>query len=92
MQMEIHKPELEQRMRRQIQSGKYHDLDELLTKALDALDERAAPMSLEGRSEQPPDQRTGADLIAALQASPYRELEIEPPRYRESIPVRNVVL
>jgi hypothetical protein len=26
--------------------------------------------------------RTGADLIAALQSSPYREIEIEPERYR----------
>jgi hypothetical protein len=26
--------------------------------------------------------RTGADLIAALQASPYRDIEIEPPRTR----------
>lgn len=28
------------------------------------------------------DTRTGAALIAALQASPYRELDIEPPRVR----------
>jgi len=32
--------------------------------------------------------RTGADLIAAMQSSPYRELEIEPARYR--MPVRDV--
>jgi hypothetical protein len=30
------------------------------------------------RSVYPP--RTGADLIAALQASPYREIDIEPER------------
>ena len=34
--------------------------------------------------------RTGAMLIAALQASPYREVEIEPPRERP--PVREVKL
>jgi hypothetical protein len=34
--------------------------------------------------------RTGAGLIAALQASPYREIDIEPARYRP--PVREVVL
>lgn len=28
--------------------------------------------------------RTGADLIAALQASPYRDVDIEPERYRFS--------
>ena len=34
--------------------------------------------------------RTGADLIAALQASPYRDIDIEPERYR--LPVRGVSL
>jgi len=82
--IEIHEPELEQRVRRQIQTGRYRDVDELLTKALDALEEKAPPTSL--------DERPGVDLIAALQASPYRELEIEPPHYREPIPVRDVVL
>ncbi len=37
------------------------------------------------------DERTGADLIAALQTSPYREREIEPPKMRLST-VRDVVL
>ena len=36
------------------------------------------------------DTRTGADLIAALQASPYRDIDIEPERYR--LPVRDVSL
>ncbi len=34
--------------------------------------------------------RTGADVIAALQASPYRDIDIEPERYR--LPVRGVTL
>ena len=37
-----------------------------------------------------PDTRTGADLIAALQASPHRDIDIEPERYRP--PVRGVSL
>ena len=37
------------------------------------------------------EKRTGADLIAALQASPYREMDIEPPKVRLTI-VRDVVL
>lgn len=32
--------------------------------------------------------RSGADLIAAMQLSPYREIEIEPARYR--MPVRDI--
>jgi Arc/MetJ-type ribon-helix-helix transcriptional regulator len=38
MTLEIHAPELEQRFRHQIQSGHFHDVDELLTRALDALE------------------------------------------------------
>ena len=33
-------------------------------------------------AKPPPENRTGADLIAALQASPYREIDIEPERWR----------
>jgi len=33
-------------------------------------------------AEQTAPIRTGSDLIAALQASPYREIDIEPARYR----------
>jgi len=40
MNIEIRTPELEQRMRAQIRSGQFHDVDELLTKALDALEEK----------------------------------------------------
>ena len=85
MNLEIHKPELAQRVQAQIQSGHFHDVDELIEKALDALDERtsaAAPVR---------DTRTGTALIKALQASPYRELDIEPPRVRLAN-VRDVAL
>ena len=84
MNLEIHKPELEQRVRRQIQSGRFHDVDELLTQALDALEEKAPLL------RSAPDERNGADLIAALQTSPDRELEIEPERFR--LPIRDVTL
>jgi len=30
--------------------------------------------------------RTGSDLIAALQSSPYRDVDIEPERYRLPVP------
>jgi Arc/MetJ-type ribon-helix-helix transcriptional regulator len=92
MNIEIHNPELVQRVNAQIQSGHFHDADELIEKALDALEEKApAQVSLAEHSGTPPDRRTGADLIAALQASPYRELDIEPPKVRLTT-VRDVVL
>ena len=37
MSIEIQQPELERRVREGIRSGQFHDVDELLTKALDAL-------------------------------------------------------
>ena len=41
MNLEIRKPELVQRMNARIQTGQFHDTDELLEKALDALDEKS---------------------------------------------------
>jgi Arc/MetJ-type ribon-helix-helix transcriptional regulator len=74
MQLEIHKLELQQRVRQQIESGQFHDVDELLTKALDALDEQASAALAT--------LATGAVVRAALQASPYSEIDLTPPRVR----------
>ena len=40
MTLEIHKPELMQRVNAHIQTGHFQDADELIEKALDALDEK----------------------------------------------------
>src|ERR1035441_5457170 len=58
MNIEIHKPEVERRVREGIKSGRFHDVDELLTRALDALSEKEA---------SPP--HSGAALVEAMQAS-----------------------
>jgi hypothetical protein len=79
MHIEIHQADLEQRVRRQIQSGQYHDVDELLTKALDALEEKSSlPASTSPTTE--PAKQTGAALLEVLQASPYPEIDLAPPR------------
>jgi hypothetical protein len=57
MTLEITRPETEARIPRYLQSGQFHDLDELLTKALDAL--------LEPEAAATPDRRTGQSLIDA---------------------------
>ena len=77
MNLEIHNPELVQRVNAHIQTGQFHDADEVLEKALDALEERVTAPS-RGQAAKSDDRRTGADPIAALQASPYRDLDIEP--------------
>jgi uncharacterized protein (DUF433 family) len=42
MSIEIQKPELERRVREGIQSGRFQDVDDLLTRALDALSESSS--------------------------------------------------
>jgi Arc/MetJ-type ribon-helix-helix transcriptional regulator len=83
MNFEIHKPELVQRVNSQIQSGHFHDVDELLEKALDALDEQATAAAAPTA--------TGAVVLAALQARPYPDIDLTPPRVRLTN-VRDVVL
>ena len=83
MNLEIHKPELAQRVQTQIQSGHFHNTDELIEKALDALDKLATAAA--------PETATGAVVLAALQASPYRDIDLTPPRVRMTN-VRDVVL
>jgi hypothetical protein len=50
MNLEIHKPQLMQRVNAHIQAGHFHDADELLEQALDALDEKspAPPVTPQG--------------------------------------------
>lgn len=57
MQIEVNKPEVAQRAQAYIESGRFHDTDELLTKAFDALDEKTPA--------NPARPRTGQDLIDA---------------------------
>jgi len=83
MNIEIHKPDLAHRVRAQMQSDHFKDADELIEKALDALDEQA--------SLTVPEAATGAVVLAALQASPYRDIDLTPPRVRLAN-ARDVVL
>lgn len=46
MQIEITKPETEALIQQHLASGRFHDIDELLTKALDALNEPPASAAI----------------------------------------------
>jgi hypothetical protein len=59
MTLEITRPETEARIQRHLQSGQFNDLDDLLTKALDALPEPEAAAT-------PCERRTGQALIDAF--------------------------
>jgi hypothetical protein len=84
MTIEIHRPELEALIVERMKRGGFQNVEDALLQAL-----KTSP-PVEEPSGTSRDRRTGADLIAALQASPCRELDIEPPRVRLTT-VRDVV-
>jgi hypothetical protein len=76
MTIEIHRPELEALIIERMKSGGFEDIEDVILQAL-----QSAPIPT-------PDAATGADLVAAMQASPCREIDIQPPR--TPLPVRDV--
>lgn len=72
MIIEITKPEIEALIQQRLRSGDYRDAEDVILHALRGSEPRRL---------------TGADLIAAMQASPYKEIGIEPSR--ERLPVRD---
>ena len=83
MTIEIHNPQLVQRLTMHIRTGQFQNTDALVEKALDALDQLIAATT--------PATETGAVILAALQDSPYPEIDLTPPRILLSN-VRDVVL
>jgi hypothetical protein len=71
MNLEIRNPDLVRRVKAHIQIGHFHDADEVLQKALDAFDQQIPTAAPTGE--------TGAVILKALQASPYREIDLTPP-------------
>jgi hypothetical protein len=86
MTIEICKPELEALIRERMKSGTFDNVEDVLIQAL-----KSSPLqSVKGTD--PSDETpipTGAALIKAMQASPYKEIVFEP--MRERLPVRDVV-
>jgi len=68
MNLEIHKPELVQRVNAHIRTGHFHDADDLLEKALDALEEKApAPASPARERRRAAGRKSLVELFAPLQ-------------------------
>lgn len=74
MIIEITQREVEALIQQRLQSGAFKSVEDVILHAL--------------RSSEP-EPRTGADLIHALQASPCRDIDLEPAR--DPLPVREVV-
>ena len=79
MIIEIQSPEFEALVMQRMRSGGFRNVEDVLMQALET-----SPLP----QAKAPENRSGTDLIAAMQTSPYREIEIEPARYR--MPVRDV--
>lgn len=87
MTIEIQKPELEALIRAWMKTGAFPTVEDALIQALKSSPlpgEQGAPAS----SGTPAP--TGSDLVAAMQSSPYKEIDLEPPRVR--MPVRDARL
>ena len=80
MTIEIHQPELEALILERMESGAFRNVEEVLMQAL-----RSAPLAVRFSDLS---NRTGAALVAAMQASPYKELDLEPSR--PHLPVRDI--
>ena len=77
MTIEIHKPELEALILEWLRSGAFDSIEDVLMQAL-----QGSPIPSKKET------RTGADLIAALQASPCKDVELEPEKV--FLPVRDI--
>ena len=85
MTIEIHRPELEALIRQRMERGVFQSVEDALLHALMA---STVPAEQDARLSNGTVAPTGADLVAAMQASPYKEISLEPTRDR--LPVRDV--
>jgi len=81
MSVEIHQPEIEALIQQRIASGAFQDVEEVLLYAL-----KSAPFP----ASKAPSSRTGADIVAAMQAMPFKETEFD--FSRPHMPVRYINL
>ncbi|MFZ3264387.1 MAG: hypothetical protein WA172_10335 [Terriglobales bacterium] len=86
MTIEIHRPELEALIRDWMKTGAFPTVEDALIQAL-----KSSPLPSEPGAGSASPSSTGAVVLAALQASPYPEIDLTPPRVRLDN-VRDVVL
>jgi Arc/MetJ-type ribon-helix-helix transcriptional regulator len=84
MTIEIQRPELEALIRERMKSGAFQNVEDVVMQALKA--SPAPDQKDAGRSDEK-SSAMGAELVEAMQASPFKEIGIEPGR--ERMPVRD---
>ncbi len=88
MTIEIHRPELQALIQEWMKTGAFPTVEDALIQALKSSPLPADPSAGSARGAS---SSTGAVVLAALQASPYPEIDLIPPRVRLAN-VRDVVL
>ena len=68
MMIKVHKPELEALISERMKTGTFEEIEDLLIQAL-----KASPTP--AKNEDAP--RTGADLVAAVQAAPHKGIDFQ---------------
>jgi hypothetical protein len=66
MNIEIHQPKLEALIQQRMASGRFQTVEDALVEALESAQSARAP-------DRVSSQRTGADLVAAMQSMPYKD-------------------
>lgn len=86
MTIEIERPELEALIQERMKSGAFRNVEDVLMQAL-----KSSPLPGRKGAERSDEKSsaTGAELVAAMQASPFKEIGLE--AGREPMPVRDVV-
>ena len=79
--IEIHQPELESIIMERFRTGKFHDLEDVIMQAM-----KSSPAPGCQTSTSP----TGAEILAALQRSPFKDVDIDFERLRRPMPVRSL--
>ena len=87
MMIEIQRPELEALIHERMMSGAYHDVEDVLMEALKSSPLPGSETADQGNEDQPV---MGTELVAAMQASPDRDIDLAPARME--LPVRDVEL
>ena len=88
MTIEIQRPELEALILERMQKGAFASVEDALMQALES---SSLPSEQSAGSARAASSSTGAIVLAALQASPYPEIDLTPPRVSLGN-VRDVVL
>jgi len=86
MTIEIHRPELEALILERMHAGAFASVEDALMQALES---SPLPLRADDQSAHAVSSSTGADLIAAMQGSPCKEIDLEPARSK--MPVRDLV-